>query len=52
MIKSNIEKNKRYEKLREIAQYQINILNDTNLLKSIKKLTENTFVKEEKRIEK
>ena len=51
MIKSNIDKRQRYEKLREIAEYQINILNDTNVLKSLKKLSEDTFIDKNKQIE-
>ncbi len=52
MIKHGTSKEIRFNKLREIAQYQMNILNDKNLLKSLKKFSEETYIKEQKRIDK
>ena len=44
MIKQKISKELRFKQLLEIAKYQLKIMNETNLLKSIKKLTDNTYI--------
>ena len=44
MIKQGISKELRFKQLHEIAQYQLKIMNETNLLKSIKKLTDTTYI--------
>ena len=44
MIKSNIPKIDRFKKLKNVANYQLNILSEKNLLKSIKKLTDETYI--------
>ncbi len=43
MISNNISKAKRFEQLNLIAKYQLNILDNNNLIKSIKRLNDNTF---------
>jgi hypothetical protein len=44
-IKLSIEKELRFKKLKEIAIYQLNILKDTDYLKTIKKTDEEVFLK-------
>lgn len=50
LIKNNIDKVFRFNQLMEIAQYQIKILGNKDYLKSIKKITETTFIDESKKI--
>ena len=52
LIKNKIGKEIRFYQLREIAQYQINILGSKDYLKAIKKATETTYIDEEKRLDK
>lgn len=51
-IKNKIDKKLRFTELREISQYQLNILNNTYYIKAIKKLSDITYIDEEKRIDK
>ncbi len=51
-IKNKIDKKLRFTELREISQYQLNILNNTYYIKAIKKLSDTTYIDEEKRIDK
>ncbi len=51
MIKNEISKELRFKQLQEIAQYQLKIMTNTNLTKSIKRLTKETYIDEQKRIE-
>jgi hypothetical protein len=44
MIKEEISKNSRFVKLKEIAKYQIEILNDLDYLKTIKRLNDAVFI--------
>ncbi len=48
MIKQGISKELRFKQLIEIAKYQLKIMNETNLLKSIKKLNDNTYINNKK----
>ncbi len=50
MIREDISKSDRFKKLRQIANYQISILNENDYLKTIKKKTENIFIAEQKKI--
>ncbi len=52
LVKQEILKKIRFEQLQEIAQYQLKIMNNTNLTKSIKRLTNETYIEKQKRIEK
>ena len=51
MIKKGIEKPERFHQLQEIAEYQLKILNDKNLLKAIKKLSDDIYINQEKRLD-
>ncbi len=51
MIKKGIEKPERFHQLREIAEYQLKILNEKNTLKAIKKLSDNIYLNHQKRID-
>ena len=48
MIRENISKADRFHKLKQIAKYQINILNQNNYLKTLKKKSEDIFITEQK----
>ncbi|MDY0253121.1 MAG: KilA-N domain-containing protein [Tenuifilaceae bacterium] len=50
MIKENVIKEERFIKLREIAKYQLSVLNDKDFMKTLKKLNERVFVDNKKRI--
>lgn len=50
MIKSKIIKEKRFEKLNEIANYQLNILNEKDFMKSLKKLDEKVYTGKQKKL--
>jgi len=52
LVKQEISKEIRFKQLQEIAQYQLKIMSKTNLTKSIKRLTNETYIDEQKRIEK
>ncbi len=45
MIKSGIGKEERYSKLKEIATYQLTILNEKDYLKALKKLNDKIYIK-------
>ncbi|MBT3169114.1 MAG: KilA-N domain-containing protein [Candidatus Cloacimonetes bacterium] len=49
MIRENIGKNERFLKLKAVAKYQIEILNENNYLKTIKKKSEETYINEQKK---
>jgi len=50
MIKENVIKEERFLRLREIAKYQISVLNDKDFMKTLKRLNERVFVDNKKRI--
>jgi len=52
MIKNKIEKVERFNKLWQICQYQLQILNEKDFLKTLKKLGDNTYINQQKRIKK
>ncbi len=50
MIKSGISKESRYFKLKEIATYQLTILNEKDFIKALKKLSEKVYVENKKKL--
>lgn len=44
MIKEKIPKEKRFSKLKEVAKYQLNVLNNQNIIKSLKKVKEEIYL--------
>lgn len=52
MIREGLPKEKRFLKLSDIAEYQLNVLNDKDFIKSLKKLDERTFVDQQKKLKK
>ncbi len=50
MIKSKIIKEKRFEKLNEIANYQLNVLNEKDFMKSLKKLDDKVYTEKQKKL--
>jgi hypothetical protein len=49
LIKEDINKETRFIKLQEIAKYQIAVLNGMNFIKSLKKLSNNTYIEQDKK---
>ncbi|RLD78635.1 MAG: KilA-N domain-containing protein [Bacteroidetes bacterium] len=52
LIKNSVNKEIRFHQLREIAQYQVNILNSKDYLKTIKRISETSYIDEQKRLKK
>ena len=52
MIKENIDKNIRFTKLKEIAKYQLTVLNDKDFMKTLKKLNNNIYVEQKNKLKK
>ncbi len=52
MIKEKISKNDRFFKLREIAKYQLSVLSEKDFMKALKKLNNNVYVEQKKRLKK
>lgn len=50
MIKDNINKKRRFLKLREIAKYQLNILNEKDFMKTLRRLNEEVYIEHKKSI--
>jgi hypothetical protein len=50
MIKENISKPERFNKLKEISKYQLSILNEKDFLKSLKKINENIYVEQKNKL--
>jgi len=50
MIKEKVGKNDRYLKLKEIAKYQLSVLNEKDFMKALKKLNENIYVEQKKKL--
>ena len=44
MIKDKIDKNIRFHKLKEIAKYQLSVLNDKDFMKTLKKLNDIVYI--------
>ncbi len=51
LIKSGVEKRIRFNNMHRIARQQLEILNKTDLLKSIKKQSDSTYIDEQKKLE-
>ena len=51
MIKEQVDKSVRFAKLKEIAIYQLTVLNEKDFMKALKKLNENVYVEEKKKID-
>ncbi len=47
MIKEKLAKNKRFQKLKEIAKYQLSILNDKDFMKALRKLNNSVYIEQE-----
>jgi hypothetical protein len=52
MIGNKIEKIERFNKLRQITQYQLKVLNEKDFIKTLKKLSNLPFLNEQNRIDK
>jgi len=50
MIRENFDKEERFNKLKAVAKYQIEILNENNYLKTLKKKSEETYINEQNKI--
>ena len=50
MIKEKVDKQERYMKLKEIAKYQLSILDEKDFMKALKKLDERVYIEEKKRL--
>ena len=50
MIRKNIGKEERFHKLKAVTKYQIEILNENNYLKALKKKSEKTYINEQNKI--
>ena len=50
MISYKIDKTERFHKLRQICEYQLKILNEKDFMKALKKLTNDTYINEQKRL--
>ena len=50
MIKEKINKNNRFFKLKEIAKYQLSVLNDKDFMKALKKLNDNVYIEQKDRL--
>ena len=52
MIKEEVNKKNRFLKLREIAKYQLSVLNEKDFMKALKKLNDDVYIEQKKRLEK
>lgn len=50
MIRKGIEKSERFKQLNEISDYQLDIMNQKNSMKAIKKLTDDIYINTEEKI--
>jgi len=50
LIKKKIEKQERFQELKEVADYQIKVLDNKNAIKSLKKLSDDIYVKKHDKI--
>jgi len=50
MIKEKVSKEDRFFKLREIAKYQLSVLNEKDFIKAIKKLNDNIYREQKKKL--
>ena len=52
MIKEKIAKNIRFTKLKEIAKYQLSVLNGKDFMKALKKLNDNVYIEHKDKLKK
>ncbi len=52
LIKKGIEKQNRFIQIKEIARYQLEILNKNNTMKAMRKLADDVYIEQQKRIDK
>lgn len=52
MIKEKVSKTDRFNKLREIAKYQLSVLNEKDFMKALKKLDDGIYVEQRKKLRK
>ena len=50
MIKEKINKNNRFLKLKEIAKYQLSVLNDKDFMKALKKLNDKVYIEHKNKL--
>ena len=48
MINNKIDSTERFNKLRQIAQYQSKILNEKDFMKALKRQSETTYIKQKR----
>jgi len=48
LIKSGIDKKNRYKKLKEVAEYQLTILNEKDFMKALKKVNDKVYIENKK----
>lgn len=51
MLKEQVDKTDRFNKLKEIAKYQLSILNEKDFMKALKKLDDNVYTEQKKKLE-
>jgi hypothetical protein len=49
MIKEKINKTERFKKLKKIAEYQLSVLNEKDIMKSLKKMNDKVYIEERKK---
>lgn len=52
MIKEKVSKTDRFNKLREIAKYQLSVLNEKDFMKALKKLDDDIYIEQRKKLRK
>jgi hypothetical protein len=50
MINNSIEKTERFNKLKQITKYQLQILNEKDFMKALKKLSDDTYINKQKQL--
>ena len=50
MVNSKVDKTERFHRLRKICEYQLKILNEKDFMKALKKLTDDTYINEQRRL--
>jgi len=51
MIKEQVNKQNRFLKLKEIARYQLSVLNDKDFMKTLKKLNDRVYIEPKNKLE-
>lgn len=52
LIKKRVEKSERFMQLREMAVYQLEILDKKNVMKAMKKLADDVYIEQQKKLDK